>query len=144
MTPLRMRPGALAWLAAICAAGAGTVSAQTTPLPTVASPAQAAAGAAVYAEKCTGCHSANLGEGGHGPALKGEFFWTTWGGQSARKLYGMVISTMPANDPGSLSSTDTLALVAFILRSNGYPPGDTALTEPADLQAITINRPGGA
>jgi hypothetical protein len=52
----------------------------------------------------------------------------------------MVISTMPANDPGSLSQPDALALVAFILRRNGYPPGNATLTEPADLQGIVINR----
>jgi mono/diheme cytochrome c family protein len=130
--------------AALCAV-AGTLQsghAQSAQSP-VANTEQAAAGAALYAAKCTGCHSADLGEGGHGPPLKGDYFWTTWGGQSARKLYGMIISTMPANDPGSLSQADSLALAAFILRANGYPPGQAALTQPADLQDLTIQRPGG-
>jgi cytochrome c len=145
MKPMRLPYGGLAVIGVMIGAPDGTgVAAQTATLPAVATAAQAEAGAALYAEKCTGCHAANLGEGGHGPALKGDFFWTTWGGQSARKLYGMVISTMPANDPGSLSSGDALALAAFILRSNGYPPGSTALAEPADLQAIIIERPAGA
>ncbi len=118
--------------AALCAV-AGTLQsghAQSAQSP-VANTEQAAAGAALYAAKCTG------------PPLKGDYFWTTWGGQSARKLYGMIISTMPANDPGSLSQADSLALAAFILRANGYPPGQAALTQPADLQDLTIQRPGG-
>ena len=139
MTPRRLLRGVIAAFCLMIAAP--RLTAQTT-LPAVATPAQAQAGAAIYAEKCTGCHAASLGEGGHGPPLTGDFFWATWNGQSARKLYGMVISTMPANDPGSLSSADALSLVAFILRSNGYPPGSTALAEPADLQTVAINRPG--
>lgn len=110
--------------------------------PTVSTPAQIQAGGALYAQKCTGCHSPTLGEGGHGPALKGEYFRTTWGGQSARKLYGMVISTMPADNPGSLSPADALALVAFILNSNGFPAGGAALGEPADLQDVMIGADG--
>jgi mono/diheme cytochrome c family protein len=144
---MRTPPGAVAWLAAfsltVSALAANSVAAETAMLPAVATSAQAEQGAALYAAKCTGCHSAALGEGGHGPPLKGDYFWTTWGGQSARKLYGMIISTMPASDPGSLSQADTLALVAFILRSNGYPPGSTALAEPADLQDVNIHPPAG-
>jgi mono/diheme cytochrome c family protein len=119
-----------------------TIPVTAAGLDAISTPEQAQTGAALYAEKCTGCHSADLGEGGHGPPLKGEYFWTTWGGQSARKLYGTVISTMPASDPGSLSPADTLALVAFILRANGYPPGTTPLAQPADLQDIVITKPG--
>lgn len=140
--PIRMPRGALHSLAAFSLIVSATVTnagtAQTAALPSVSTSVQAQAGAALYAQKCTGCHSADLGEGGHGPALKGDYFWSTWGGQSARKLYGMVISTMPANDPGSLSSADTLALVAFIMRTNGYPPGKTDLADPADLAGITL------
>jgi len=136
--------GLLASLAAcsltISALADTTAAAESARLPAVATPAQAETGAELYAGKCTGCHNADPGAGGQGPPLKGELFWTTWGGQSARKLYGMIISTMPANNPGSLSQADTLALVAFIMRSNGYPPGSNALTEPADLQGIVINR----
>jgi mono/diheme cytochrome c family protein len=106
--------------------------------PAVSDAAQIQAGAALYGQKCTGCHSPTLGEGGHGPALKGEYFRTTWGGQSARKLYGMVVSTMPADNPGSLSPADALALVAFILNSNGFPAGSAALGEPGDLAAVEI------
>ncbi len=110
--------------------------------PTVSTPEQIQAGAVLYAQKCTGCHSPSLGEGGHGPALKGDYFRSTWGGQSARKLYGMVISTMPADNPGSLSPADALALVAFILNSNGFPAGGTSLGEPADLQDVMIAAEG--
>ena len=126
--------GGLAWVS--CPAPA-----QSPGLPAVGTAAQAQAGAVLFAEKCTGCHSANLGEGGQGPALTGDFFWSTWSGQSARKIYAMVIITMPANNPGSLSTADTLALVAFILRCNGYRAGNADLVDPADLQAITVERP---
>ena len=129
-------------IAALTVLAASVVNAQPAR-PPVGTTDQAQAGATIYAEKCTGCHSADLGEGGHGPPLKGEYFQTTWGGQSARKLYGTIISTMPASDPGSLSPEQTLALSAFILRTNGYPAGDKLLTQPSDLQDIPIEKPAG-
>lgn len=140
MTPARTWVLLIAATVASLLPGMGSASPDGAP-PPIGTRAQAQAGAALYAEKCTGCHSADLGEGGHGPALKGDYFWTTWRGQSARKLYGTVISTMPASDPGSLSPDQTLTLVAFILQSNGYPAGDAALMQPADLQDMVIVRP---
>ena len=102
--------------------------------------AQIDMGAAVFREKCIGCHNPDLNAGGFGPALKGAFFWNSWENKSARELYGRILSTMPANDPGSLSQREVLSLTAFILHANGYPIGDTTLKGPEDLGPIRISR----
>jgi mono/diheme cytochrome c family protein len=103
-------------------------------------PAQADAGEAIFAQHCTACHGDTLEGGDHGPALKGAEFWSQWQGQPARRLYSLILSTMPANDPGTLSPDDALALVAHIARVNGHALPKTAAT-PADLDVMILPAP---
>jgi mono/diheme cytochrome c family protein len=101
---------------------------------------QSSLGQQLYEQKCGGCHAPDLGEGSHGPALRGEHFWATWADKSARELYGRILSTMPSGDPGSLSQRQVLALTAFILATNGYPAGATSLDSPAQLDTVKITK----
>jgi alcohol dehydrogenase (cytochrome c) len=97
----------------------------------------APAGATVFADHCTVCHGAAMTGGDHGPPLKGEGFWGHWHGQSARALYRRILSTMPASDPGSLTSEEAMALVAHIARENGHPlPGQPSA--PGDLDPVIL------
>ena len=101
---------------------------------------QSSVGQQLYEQKCGGCHAPDLGEGSHGPALRGDHFWSTWGDKSARELYGRILSTMPSGDPGSLSQRQVLALMAFILATNGYQAGATSLESPSQLDAVKISK----
>ena len=94
------------------------------------SPAQASAGATVYASNCATCHAQKL-TGGSGPALVGASFHRSIEAnyKTAGRLYDFVSKQMPLSAPGSLSSQSYLAVSAYILKANGYDAGSTALSK---------------
>jgi cytochrome c len=106
---------------ALAAAGAGTAPGGYTA-------AQATQGSSVFGQKCSACHILNLA-GGAGPALTGPHFrelaakYKTAGG-----FYGFISKKMPLDSPGSLSSSNYLAVTAFLLSKNGYAAGTNPLT----------------
>jgi S-disulfanyl-L-cysteine oxidoreductase SoxD len=105
----------------------------------VYSAAQAEAGRAVYAAKCSLCHRDSLVGGvNESPPLKGGRFLANWAGQPLRALYGRILSTMPQADPGSLTEDETLLLVTYLLRENGYPPAADHTLTVAELAAIPL------
>jgi hypothetical protein len=63
------------------------------------------------------------------PGLSGADFRKEWDGQSVGDLYARIQSTMPGDKPGKLSPDVNATILAFILKSNGYPAGN------ADLKA---------
>jgi S-disulfanyl-L-cysteine oxidoreductase SoxD len=97
--------------------------------------AQATAGQAVFDQTCSICHGEHL-EGKAGPALAGEQFLSVSQFQNltAEFLYKFMSKQMPANAPGSLSKTQYLDVLAYILEVNGYPAGSRQLT--ADDQTL--------
>ncbi len=78
----------------------------------------AAGGASTFAAKCAGCHGSTASGGAEAPPLTGERFWSQWQGKPLRKLYSRIISTMPQNDPGTLTEQQTLGIVAFLTKLN--------------------------
>ena len=125
----------------------------------------AAAGAAIYAQKCAACHGAK-GEGiEKSPKLIGRepppgFVFATdakapktignyW--PYATTLYDYMHRTMPLTAPGSLTPDETYSLVAFLLSENGIIPATTtmdaktlaAVKMPAQSHFVTDNRTGG-
>jgi hypothetical protein len=75
-----------------------------------------------------------------GPALKGDVFWSSWNGKTARELYNRLITTMRDGNPGSLSVKEALDLMAHILRENGYLAGDTPLENPKQLDTLKLEQ----
>ena len=102
------------------------------------SPAQAAEGQSVYVAKCSACHLENLSGGmNESPALRGEQFVADFANKPLRNLYSRILSTMPLNDPGTLSDKETLAVVAYLLMQNGYPSSpNRSLANPESLDNI--------
>jgi mono/diheme cytochrome c family protein len=123
------------------ALGAVLVPAVNAQSPGFFSAAQAERGAVLYAAQCAGCHGGDLGGGNRSPALTGDRFWVKWDNQIARKLYSVIITTMPANDPGNLSELEVSDALAFILRENGIPAGDKGIVQAKELNAIVLHRP---
>jgi mono/diheme cytochrome c family protein len=112
----------------------------------VYSAGQAAQGKALFAEKCATCHGADLSGAEMAPPLVGAIFLGDWVGQSAGDLFTRIHTTMPANDPGSLSNTQAAQALAYILSVNQFPAGATALpSDDAGLGqiAITAEKPAG-
>ena len=109
-----------------------TADAGKTTWDKIYSPAQAAKGETVYNDKCGKCHGAN-GGGADAPALVGADFTSDWDGLSLYQLFDRTRSSMPQDDPGSMSREDTSAVVAYMLQKNGFPAGDAELASGADV-----------
>jgi mono/diheme cytochrome c family protein len=107
---------------------------------------QATQGKALYDNKCALCHGAELNGAEMAPPLAGAVFLGNWAGLSAGDLFTRIHTTMPANDPGSLSNADTALALAYILSVNQFPAGTTPLpSDDAALGqiAITAEKPAG-
>jgi S-disulfanyl-L-cysteine oxidoreductase SoxD len=100
---------------------------------------QATQGKALFDAKCALCHGAEMTGGEMAPALTGEMFISDWSGQSVGDLFTRIHTTMPANDPGSMSNAETAQVLAYILSFNQIPAGATPLpTDDAALGQIAI------
>jgi alcohol dehydrogenase (cytochrome c) len=93
--------------------------------------AQAQAGQAIYNGRCASCHDA----GGETARLFGASFTDGWKSRTTHDLYVRIKTTMPFNDPGSLSDTEAASAVAYILSKNGATAGAATFT-PTTTVAI--------
>ena len=85
--------------------------------------AQASRGEAQYQETCTLCHK--------GGPRKDEEFMQDWSGSDVESLFTQIKQSMPANAPSSLEDGAYLDIVAYMLRQNAFPSGDSELTSAA-------------
>ena len=103
---------------------------------------QAQQGSALYTQQCVLCHGPSLEGKGQNPPLVGDDFVGNWQGQTVADLFARIRTTMPATKPGSLSPAETAQVIAFLLESNKFPAGKTALpTDPVQLKTIRIDTP---
>lgn len=86
---------------------------------------QATQGREVFATLCASCHSGDL---------VGTPFKRNWVGKPLAHLYGLMVETMPQDDPGSLARDDYVRVIAYLLKANGNPAGDAPL--PTDSLAL--------
>ena len=135
-----------ALLVCVCVASAVVVAAgrqagaRRTVWDGVYGAAQAERGKEAYAQKCSGCHGDFLdGDSANGGAvaLSGTTFADNWESASLNDLFVKIGKTMPRDAPGTLSSRDTLDLMAFLLQYNGLPAG-TELAPTPDLALVDI------
>lgn len=106
----------------------------------VYSDAQAARGETVYQQYCAACHGPSL-QGNPAAPLTGPAFGARWedGKHTLDDLFFIVRSLMPNNAPGSLSKAQYADVVAYILKINGYPAGDTELIPTAAaMKKVTL------
>ena len=100
---------------------------------------QADEGARIYAVQCAMCHGARLEGTVETPGLVGKFV-ANWAGRPLGDLLDYLARAMPQSSPGKLSAADNARLVAFILRANGAPSGDSPLpTDAAPLRRLTFD-----
>ena len=104
----------------------------------VYSEVQAERGQTLYAESCSGCHAPDLRGDSTSPSLVGMSFTFLWGGSTLGALFERIREQMPTDRPGSLPAKTYRDIVAFLLRSNGYPLGQQEL-ESDDLDDIVIS-----
>ena len=121
-----MRTSTPAWLLtplavlALAATGATSVSFTSS---------QMTKGDKQFAQSCAQCHGEQL-EGGAGPALTGPTFDTLSKkvGANVGDIFTYMTTNMPLNEPASLSHSQYVSIMSYILSKNGYKPGKTALT----------------
>ena len=111
---------------------ASAQSAATAP-DVVYSEAQAKRGEAVYTKDCVSCHGADMAGDGQTPSLSGKDFNLQWSGMPLSDLFERIHATMPADNPGRLTPTEVVDVIAFILNKAGLPAGTTEL--PTDVAA---------
>lgn len=108
---------------------------------------QADRGAGVYAQRCGACHGAALNGTGEAPALIGGEFVSHWDTMTVGDLYDRVRTTMPQNDPQSLTREEYADVLAFLLKNNGFPAGEKPLDRRSEVLAtigITAEKPAGS
>jgi mono/diheme cytochrome c family protein len=88
--------------------------------------AQAARGQATYQKQCASCHGDEL-QGAQGPPLVADAFLSHWHTQPLSDLTSKIRNTMPAGATGTLTAQQSVDLVAFILKTGGFPAGKTEL-----------------
>ena len=110
--------------------GSGGASAQ--PPAGAYTEAQAKKGQEAYEALCLDCHVTTPH---YGPP-----FAANWSGRTAYDLFVTTSTTMPQSDPGSLSAEDYVAIVAYMLKINGFPAGKQPLAaDSAALQRVKID-----
>ena len=103
-----------------------------------------ASGAATFAKSCAGCHGPEGVGGDHGPVLHSADFWSQWQGQPLRRLYSRIISTMPQDDPGSLSEQQVLGIVSYLTQLNTGSAPNPPVAAANDLNGMTAAPATGA
>jgi hypothetical protein len=98
---------------------------------------QADRGKKEYDLSCLSCHGPDL-RGADGPALVGDEFLRNWLEDDVRSLVDKVHARMPADAPGSLSVSESIDTVSYLLQVNGFPPGSGEL--PSDVAALSAIR----
>jgi mono/diheme cytochrome c family protein len=103
---------------------------------------QSTRGETVYKGKCSSCHGDDLTGGGFVPALVGDPFFEQWNTRTLSDLSSQIKDTMPADKPGSLTPDSTADVLAYVLKSNGFPAGATPLpTDAAALAQVAVAKP---
>jgi mono/diheme cytochrome c family protein len=112
---------------------------ETTVRDGVYSEEQATRGRTGYDAKCAACHDG----GTMGPELWGEPFLAQWENKNVRAFFSRIQTTMPEDAPGSLSENEALDIIAYVLRTNGFPAGDKAIESASALDSIKFVRKSG-
>lgn len=87
--------------------------------------AQASRGSKRFEQVCSGCHRVE--------DVKSRWFRDPTQ-QTVGDMFERIATTMPDGKPGSLSPQEYADIVAFVLKSKDFPPGDKEL--PADLNRL--------
>jgi mono/diheme cytochrome c family protein len=94
---------------------------------------QATRGEALYRTHCAECHAESLTGQEQAPALLGISFSSTWEGTPLSDLFERMRTSMPEDQPGTLSRQQNADILAHMLRTAEFPAGATPLSGDARL-----------
>lgn len=124
-------------LVATTVALSGAQASRKTVWDGVYTAAQANRGEQAYKKICGYCHRDDLTGGGSeagAPALAGPIFTVRWRDQPIADMFVTIGTTMPQNEPDSLTPEVVIDIISFLLKANEMPPGRTEL--PPDLEKL--------
>jgi len=131
-------------LAFLVSTGSVILAAQTPKPRTVwdgiYTDAQAERGQLAFNQSCSNCHTVDAS--GNRRPVTGDKFWEAWTQKTADALLTWVSTNMPNGNGGSLPAPTYRDLVAFILKSNGFPAGTTDLAAESIVGVEIIPKDG--
>jgi len=89
--------------------------------------AQAQRGAAKYHDHCEWCHKEDLGGEDEASPLTGWGFSANWDGLPLGALFERIRRDMPQMKAGTLSREVNTDILAYMLKVNKFPAGETEL-----------------
>lgn len=127
-------------LLALAAVPLGSQTPRRTAADGVYTTDQATRGEMVFAAHCAECHGEDL-EGLEGPQLAGSLFLRTWRARTVGDLFRKIVESMPKGSAESVTDTDKLDAVAFLLSANAFPAGRVELKpDAAALAGIPLGQ----
>src|SRR5207302_10195797 len=122
-------------LAAMMAIGIGatTAAGQQSAKPDSFTADQVNSGRAAYTSMCAPCHMPDLKGSNEALPLAGLGFVSVWRNRTTRDLFDRISTSMPPGKAGSVPEQDVVAIIAFILQSNGATSGNKPLTSTAAI-----------
>ena len=94
---------------------------------------QAKRGEPLYAQYCSSCHGPDLAGGEMAPGLVGGDFAANWNDLSLGQLFDRIRTSMPQNNPGSLSRQQNADILSFILLKGSAPAGTAELPTQSEV-----------
>ena len=101
---------------------------------------QSTRGAAVFEKLCERCHIPEKVPTGKkpDPPVVGAKFLETWQDRTLGELFATIYTTMPSDGSATLTTDQTVDLVAHLLQANGFPEGTTPLKNDDAMKAVVI------
>jgi|SRR5919106_4545542 cytochrome c553 len=94
---------------------------------------QSKRGEAIYVEMCGNCHGAELEGLDMSPPLAGATFSSNWNELTLGDLADRIRISMPSDRPGTMTRAQVADVMAFLLKANRFPAGQTELAQEVPL-----------
>jgi cytochrome c len=95
--------------------------------------AQSKRGEAVYMDMCANCHGAELEGMDMSPPLAGATFSSNWNELTLGDLADRIRISMPADRPGTMTRAQVADVMAYLLKANRYPAGQSELPQEVPI-----------
>ena len=104
--------------------------------------AQAKRGDEAYQASCSGCHGSNLrATDAEAVDLTGPGFRVKWNGKTLGERFETIRDTMPLGNANSLGDKTYMDILAFVLQSNEFPPGNQELVPETAKVIVFVQKP---